>query len=234
MSARPKSPDMKVALLTVGDELLSGETENTNASWLACRLHDRGATVRRIVVVPDDNEAIAASLDDLRENFDAVIVTGGLGPTHDDVTMEAVASAFDCEMREHPAAVEWVEHETEHTLADLVDGTTHLPADAEFLANPAGVAPGAHIENVYVLPGVPAEMQAMFERIAPTFEGSPTTTRVLTSDEPERVLVNDLRDASERFDVRIGSYPGERVTIRIQGADPEEVNAAADWLEPRL
>lgn len=225
---------MEVALVTVGDELLSGQTENTNATWLAKQLHDRGATVRRIVVVPDELAEITDTLSEIRTEYDAVLVTGGLGPTHDDVTMEAVARSFDCEMTENPAVVEWLESETDYALSDIVDGTAHLPADAEFVPNPAGVAPGAHIENVYVLPGVPIEMREMFDIIAPAFSGPQSTTKVLTSDEPESTLVEALREASERFDVRIGSYPGEMVTIRIQGQDEAEVAAAAAWLEPEL
>ena len=225
---------MDVAILTVGNELLSGETANTNATWLAERLHERGATVTRIVVVPDDQEAIASTVTELRKHADAVIVTGGLGPTHDDVTMEAIAGAFNCEMCPNSDAIEWIEQETDYEPADLVPGTTDLPADADFLPNPAGVAPGAHLENVYVLPGVPVEMREMFAEIAPAFVGPASTTRVLTSDRPERELVGDLRTASERFDVNIGSYPGEFVTIRIKGLDSEIVDAAANWLEPRL
>lgn len=225
---------MAVAVLTVGDELLSGETENTNASWLASRLHERGATVRRIVVVPDELDEIAATLDRLRAEYDAVLVTGGLGPTHDDITMEAVAHTFDSPMTENQAVVDWLDTETEYALSDIVDGTAHLPEGAEFLPNPAGVAPGAHIENVYVLPGVPVEMREMFEIIAPSFSGPKTTTKVVTSEEPESTLVDVLRETSERFDVRVGSYPGEMVTIRIQGQDETEVVAAADWLEDNL
>ena len=225
---------MAVAVLTVGDELLSGETENTNASWLASRLHERGATVRRIVVVPDELDEIAATLNRLRAEYDAVLVTGGLGPTHDDVTMEAVAESFGSPMTENQAVVDWLDTETEYALSDIVDGTAHLPEGAEFLPNPAGVAPGAHIENVYVLPGVPVEMREMFEIIAPSFSGPKTTTKVVTSEEPESTLVEVLRETSERFDVRVGSYPGEMVTIRIQGQDEAEVVAAAEWLEDNL
>lgn len=234
MPANTTQSTMEMALLTVGDELLSGETENTNASWLASQLHERGATVRRIVVVPDELEEIAATLTELRAVYDAVVVTGGLGPTHDDVTMEGVARSFNCEMTENQAVVEWLETETDYALEDIVDGTTHLPSDAEFLPNPAGVAPGAHIENVYVLPGVPVEMREMFDIIAPSFSGPKSTTKVLTSDEPESTLVEALQETTERFDVRVGSYPGEMVTIRIQGQDESEVAAAAEWLEPKL
>lgn len=225
---------MTVGILTVGDELLAGETANTNATWLATRLHERGATVRRIVVVPDERSEIAATLNRLRASHDAVIVTGGLGPTHDDVTMEAVADAFDEEMEADRAAVEWIERETEYAHSDLVDGTTDLPASADFLPNPAGVAPGAILDTVYVLPGVPEEMREMFDLIAPSFTGPEATTMVLTSEGPESKLVEVLREASERFDVRIGSYPGEMVTIRVQGQSEDDVAAAVSFLKPRL
>jgi len=225
---------MSVALLTVGDELLAGQIDNTNATWLAAKLRERGAAVRRIVVVPDDLQAIQTTVNELRQSFDAVITTGGLGPTHDDVTMEAVAAAFDCEMVEDPDAQEWIENDTEYALSDLVEGTTDLPAEAEFLPNPAGVAPGAHIGNVYVLPGVPIEMKEMFALIAPSFDGPAATTKVLISEQPESTLVEALRETSEQFDVRVGSYPGDMVTIRIQGQDKAEVEAAVEWLEPKL
>lgn len=223
-----------VAILTVGDELLTGQTENTNATWLARQLHARGATVARVEVVPDDRPTIAQTVNRLRSTHDAVLVTGGLGPTHDDVTMEAIADAFDVALAENQAVLEWFETESEYARADLVEGTTAIPENATFLPNTAGVAPGAQVENVFVLPGVPQEMKAMFEQIADEFEGPETTTEVLTSERPESELVAALRTTSERFDVRVGSYPGAVVTVRIQGTDPEAVEAAAGWLEPRL
>jgi len=99
---------MQVAVVTVGDELLAGDTENTNASWLGTRLTERGADVRRVVVVPDDEDAIAAEVSTLADRYDAVVVTGGVGPTHDDVTMDGVAAAFDREMVEHADAVAYL------------------------------------------------------------------------------------------------------------------------------
>jgi molybdenum cofactor synthesis domain-containing protein len=223
-----------VAVLTVGDELLTGQTENTNATWLARQLHARGATVARVEVVPDDRSAIAATVNRLRSTHDAVIVTGGVGPTHDDVTMEAIADAFDVGLAEQQAVLDWFENETDYARSDLVDGTTAIPEQATFLPNPAGVAPGARIENVFVLPGVPEEMKGMFELIADHFEGPETTVTVLTSERPESELVDALRTASERFNVRIGSYPGTVVTVRIQGQDAAVVDAAAEWLADRL
>ena len=223
-----------VAVLTVGDELLTGQTENTNATWLARQLHARGATVARVEVVPDDRQTIAEAVNRLRSIHDAVIVTGGVGPTHDDVTMEAIADAFGVALTEQQAVLEWFETETEYARSDLVEGTTAIPENAAFLPNPAGVAPGARVENVFVLPGVPEEMKGMFDLIADEFEGPEHTIEVLTSERPESELVGALRTASERFDVRIGSYPGAVVTVRIQGTDPEAVEEAAQWLAARL
>ena len=225
---------MDVALVTVGDELLAGETENTNASWLARELGVRGVTVRRIVVLPDEETVIADSVRDLHGRYDAVLVTGGVGPTHDDVTMDAVAAAFDREMEEHPDAIEWFETETEYAYSDLVDGTSHLPAGARMIPNPNGVAPGAVVENVYVMPGVPDEMKGMFEVIASEFSGTVLATEVVHSEEPESSMVDLLREVTERFEVRVGSYPNGNVRIKVQGEDPAEVEAAANWLKEQI
>ena len=225
---------MDVALVTVGDELLAGETENTNASWLARQLSDRGVSVRRIVVIPDDRSVIETEVSSLSDEFDAVIVTGGVGPTHDDVTMEAVADAFGREMVEHPDAIEWFETETEYARSDLVEGTGDLPDGARMLPNPAGVAPGAVVENVYVLPGVPTEMEGMFEVVAAEFSGSISATEILYTENPESSMVDLLREVTERFDVRVGSYPNGSVRIKIQSEDPDEAAAAAEWLSERL
>jgi molybdenum cofactor synthesis domain-containing protein len=225
---------MDVGVVTVGDELLAGETENTNASWLARELLARGVSVARIVVVPDEEDAIATTVRDLSRRYDAVIVTGGVGPTHDDVTMDAVATAFDREMAEHPDAVEWFESETQYARSDLVEGTSHLPSGARMIPNPDGVAPGAVVENVYVLPGVPTEMKGMFGEVAAEFSGTTLATEVVYSAEPESSMVDVLRRVTEEFRVRVGSYPNGEVRIKIQGSDPDEVAAAAEWLRERV
>jgi len=133
---------MQVALITVGDELLAGDTENTNATWLATRLTERGTRVERVVVVPDETDAISAEVARLSAAYDAVLATGGIGPTHDDVTMDGVADAFGRELAEHPDAVEYFEAHGRYEFADLTEGTTHLPAGARLLENTEGVAPG--------------------------------------------------------------------------------------------
>lgn len=223
---------MNAAIVTVGDELLAGDTENTNATWLCGRLADRGVPVRRVTVVPDEVGEIARVVNEYRAEYDAVVVTGGLGPTHDDVTMEAVAAAFGREVVENEEAAAWLE-ERGYSADDLIAGTTHLPAGCRPLANEAGVAPGAVVESVYVLPGVPAEMKAMFERVETEFDGVPTHAVVVAVDEPESTLIDRFSELRERFDVRVGSYPGENVRVKITADDPAEAERAAAWLRDR-
>jgi molybdenum cofactor synthesis domain-containing protein len=230
---------MRVAVITVGDELLAGDTVNTNAAWLGRELAERGVDVDRVVVVPDEVPDIAREVNERRAEFDAVIVTGGLGPTHDDVTMAGVAAALGVPVEEHDDAVSWFEEDTEYAFADLVDGTADLPRGARMLPNPEGVAPGAVVEGeddvpVYVLPGVPEEMEAMFDRIADEFAGVRRERAFVETTEPESALLDRFAAVQEHFDVTIGSYPGERVRITVEGEDWDEVDAAADWLRERL
>ncbi|WP_232701508.1 competence/damage-inducible protein A [Halobacterium wangiae] len=225
---------MQVALITVGDELLAGDTENTNATWLATRLTERGASVERVVVVPDDVDAISTEVSRLAATYDAVLVTGGVGPTHDDVTMDAVAAAFDRELAEHPDAIAYFEDHGSYEYADLTEGTTHLPAGARLLENSVGVAPGAVVENVYVLPGVPVEMQAMFDAVAEEFSGPGTHVEFVTVDAPESSLLSAVQDLRDRYDVTVGSYPGDEVRVKIQHEDPDIAHEAATWFEDRV
>jgi molybdenum cofactor synthesis domain-containing protein len=224
---------MQVALVTVGDELLAGDIENTNATWLATRLTERGATVERILVLPDDVPAIGAEVEALAGEYDAVLVTGGLGPTHDDVTMAGVAAALDRGLVEHPDALAYFDGHEDYAKNDLAAGTMDLPAGARLLENEIGVAPGAVVENVYVLPGVPAEMKAMFETVAGEFDGTPIHVETVHVDEPESALVDALAELRDRFDVQVGSYPGDEVRVKIRHEDPAVAEEAAAWFADR-
>jgi molybdenum cofactor synthesis domain-containing protein len=225
---------MRVALVTVGDELLAGDTVNTNAAWLGERVTERGATVERVTVVPDRIGDIARVVNEYRAEYDAVVVTGGLGPTHDDVTMDGVAAAFGREVTRSEEALEWLESEGGYTREDLAEGTADIPAGAEMLPNHAGVAPGCVLEQVYVLPGVPAEMKAMFETVADRFSGERRHVETVEADEPESALLDRVRDVRERFDVKVGSYPGETVEIKLESTDEAAVRDAAAWLGERI
>lgn len=239
---------VNVGILTVGDELLAGETENTNATWIAGKLSERGATVRRILVVPDEPALIAETVAEWREQFDAVLVTGGLGGTHDDLTVPAVADALDRDVIVHPEALTSV-RETAAAFADdnpdLVDeydldfdGETwaELPEGARYVENPVGLAPGCVVADVYVLPGIPAEMRGVFDNVADEFGGN-RVSRSFRTPAPEGALAETLADARDEFDVAVGSYPspGEGDgRIRVSGADKDAVDAAIDWLRDRV
>jgi molybdenum cofactor synthesis domain-containing protein len=224
---------MRVAIVTVGDELLAGDTVNTNTAWLGRRLAERGVDVERSTTVPDRVADIVDVVTAYRDAYDAVLVTGGLGPTHDDLTMDAVAAAFDVPVEESEAALEWLA-EDGYARADLAEGTADLPAGAEPLHNEAGVAPGCVIGNVFVLPGVPAEMEAMFESVADRFVGSETHVAFVTADEPESALIDRFARLRETFDVTVGSYPGEHVRVKLQGDEERVVQEAAAWLRDRV
>jgi molybdenum cofactor synthesis domain-containing protein len=225
---------MDVALVSVGDELLSGDTTNTNAAWLGRQLTDRGVTVERVTVVPDRVADIARVVDEYRATYERVIVTGGLGPTHDDVTIDGVAAAVGRDVTRHPEALAWLESEGGYARDDLADGTADLPIDARVLHNEVGVAPGCVVENVYVLPGVPEEMKAMFESVAGEFAGEVSHREVVDAGEPESALLDRLSELQREFDVEVGSYPGDHVQVRIQSTDPDEARRAAEWLRERV
>lgn len=222
---------MEVALVSVGDELLTGDTVNTNATWLGERLDGRGVDVERVTVVPDRVADIARVVNEYAAEYDTVIVTGGVGPTHDDMTMEGVAAAVGCPLETNEVALEWLGEERGYARSDLTDGTGELPAGARPLHNTAGVAPGCVVENVYVLPGVPEEMKAMFESIESEFDGETRYTGHVVVDEPESALLDRFEELQERFDVTVGSYPGETIRVKIKGTDEESVEAALAWLE---
>jgi molybdenum cofactor synthesis domain-containing protein len=225
---------MHVAIVTVGDELLAGDTVNTNAAWLAAELTERGVSVERVTTLPDRVADIARVVNEYHAEYDAVLVTGGLGPTHDDLTMEGVAAAFGREVEESEAALAWLTEQGGYAAGDLAEGTTQLPAGARMLPNDEGVAPGAVVESVYVLPGVPAEMKAMFARVAEEFAGEQTYSETVATPEPESTLLDRIAGVQDEFDVTVGSYPGEHVRLKVTATDPETARSAAEWLTERV
>ena len=231
---------MKVALITIGDELLSGDVVNTNANWLATQLTDRGVSVTRIITLPDDREIITNHVSAHSETFDSVIITGGIGGTPDDVTIEAVADAFDRELTVPEltrSAVEQRVAEIEARLPDRefdvdTEAEAALPERSRPLLNDAGLSPGCILENVYVLPGIPDELKAMFTAVADEFTGELRSTRLYTV-EPESNIVRALEEAMERFEVTVGCYPDREAKhnrLKITAADDAQLDAASDWL----
>jgi len=225
---------MRVAVVTVGDELLVGETVNTNAAWLGEQLRDRGVTVERMTTLPDRTADIARVVNEYHAEYDAVIVTGGLGPTHDDVTIEGVAAAFGREVVESEEVMEWLAEHGGYSRQDLAEGTGEVPSGSRPLPNHEGVAPGCIVENCYVLPGVPAEMKRMFTEVADDFAGEHRHVVTVDAAEPESALLDRMRKVRRLFPVKVGSYPGEYVTVRFEGTDADAVEEAAAWLRERV
>jgi molybdenum cofactor synthesis domain-containing protein len=225
---------MRIAVVTVGDELLAGETVNTNAAWLGRQLAERGVTIERVTTVPDRLADIARVVNEYHAEYDAVVVTGGLGPTHDDMTIDGVAAAFGRDVIESEEALTWLEENGGYTRDDLTDGTGDVPEGARVLPNHEGVAPGCVVENCYVLPGVPGEMKRMFEEVADEFSGQPRYVATVDAAEPESALLDRLAAVQEAFPVKVGSYPGENVRIRFEGPEEDDVEAAAAWLRDRV
>ena len=184
-------------VLTVGNEIVSGDTENTNASWIARRLARLGVSVRLIAAVRDDVEEIAAFLRAERPRADFLFVTGGLGGTPDDITREAVAAGFGvpCEEIEDLAA-DLRARFGARGLGDYAARWACVPRGSRPLANPLGGAPGFVVENVYVLPGLPSEMEAMFDSIAAEFQGAPIGAWRRTYRTTEGAIVSVLQEVT--------------------------------------
>jgi molybdenum cofactor synthesis domain-containing protein len=228
------------AILTIGNEVVSGDVANTNAAWLGRRLEELGVRVVLAVAVPDEIETIAEEVRRERVLVDRLVVTGGLGGTPDDLTREGLAAAFGVPQREVPElAADLRARFPRHP--DYAARWAMLPADARPLTNPRGGAPGFVIENVWVLPGLPSEMEAMFDHYADEFRGDPPIAawrRAFPTRESE--IVRLLSGATVRWpDVRIGSYPrflpdGPEVEVVLKSADAAALAEAVAWLEPQL
>jgi molybdenum cofactor synthesis domain-containing protein len=228
------------AIVTIGNELLSGDVENTNGSWLARRLEAAGVNVRLIAVVPDEIDEIATTLREQADRADLVVVTGGLGGTPDDLTREGVAAAFGIEQTDYPeVAAELRARFTNDP--EYAARWAMLPAGSRPLANPLGGAPGFVLENVFVLPGLPAEMEAMFGTVEEEVRAGPAIASWRRSySTTESRIVDILAQALEIHpQVRVGSYPsfgahGPHVEVVLKSDDPDALEAAVTWLTRAL
>jgi molybdenum cofactor synthesis domain-containing protein len=226
---------------TVGNEIVSGDIENTNASWLARRLAELGIEVRLVAAVRDDVEEIAAFLRAEAGRVGIVVVTGGLGGTPDDLTREAVAAAFGVPCEEQPVLAESLRSRfAPRGLGEYAARWACLPKGAAPVENPLGGAPGFVLGNVHVLPGLPREMEAMFEVLADRFEGRPIGSWRRRYRTGEGQIVSVLEEATRRYpEVTVGSYPafledGPEVEVVLKSSDERALSAAVVWVETAL
>lgn len=233
---------MTTALVcTVGNEIVCGDIENTNASWLARRLAALGIEVSLVAAVRDDVEEIAAFLRAEKGCVGIVVVTGGLGGTPDDLTREGVAAAFGVPCVEQPELAEGLRARfAPRGLGEYAARWACLPQGAAPVENPLGGAPGFVLGNVHVLPGLPSEMEAMFEVLAERFEGRPIGSWRRRYRTGEGQIVSVLEEATRLHPkVTVGSYPafredGPEVEVVLKSSDVRALSTAADWLESAL
>jgi nicotinamide-nucleotide amidase len=223
-------------ILTIGNELVAGDVPNTNGSWLARRLAPLGVSVRVIAAVPDEVDAIADFIRREAPLVDVLIATGGLGGTPDDITREALAHTFGVEQVEVPEVAADLRarfaHDPEYAAA-----WARLPLGSRPLTNPLGGAPGFVVENVYVMPGLPAEMEAMFDSVAEELRrGEPIASWRRTYRTRESTIASLLVETGERWPVvLVGSYPtfpvdGPEVEVVLKSSDAAALDEASTWL----
>lgn len=227
------------AVVTVGNELLSGAIENSNATWLARELVECGVGLKVILTLPDEVPTIASALRGLSVEHSYVFVTGGVGPTPDDVTREAVALAVEEPLVEHIAMGDILRRLYGTAFSERVLVMARLPEGAELLSNDDRLFPGFRIRNLYVFPGIPELMKANFALIKPRFQGVPFLSKTLTTSLDESKYAHLLDKAIAAFpEVLFGSYPHLHAgrftaTVMLRSRDEGTLERAWGWLKER-
>jgi molybdenum cofactor synthesis domain-containing protein len=216
------------AILVIGNEVLSGRTREANAWHAARQLFANGCRLGEVAVVPDIAERIIDSLNRLRRDYDAVITSGGIGPTHDDITMQSVADTFGVPLCEDETTIAEMERfYGADKLNDHRRRMARLPQGASPIISAKSIAPGARIGNVYVLAGVPSIFESQLEVILPRFGTTPFLRREVEHLLPESAFAGQLDLLQQQYsDVEIGSYPGRcgdkpcgKICLSSQDAD---------------
>lgn len=205
-----KPDSLTAALVIIGNEILTGRTQDSNTSWIAEKLLARGITIREVRIIPDDAEAIVRAVNELRVKHNYVFTTGGIGPTHDDITAECVAKAFNLGMDQNEEAFRMLEDY--YGLENLTPPRAKMarvPTGARLIPNPVSAAPGFIVDNVYVMAGVPRIMHAMLDHIIDMLKvGRPVLSNTVACATPESLLAEDLSELQDRYpEIEIGSYP---------------------------
>jgi len=234
---RPKV--VTACVLIIGNEILSGRTQDENLAFLAKGLNEVGIRLREARVIPDDEDEIVATVNEVRRKFDHVFTTGGIGPTHDDITSPCIAKAFGVPLIVHPEARRLLEgHYPPGGLNEARLRMAQVPEGANLLPNPISRAPGFQIGNVYVLPGVPQIMRAIFSELSHQLKGGDKVlSRSVSCALAEGTIAKGLADLQARYaDLEIGSYPYFRrsdfgTTLVLRGTGRPRLDAAADELK---
>ena len=223
-------------VLIIGNEILSGRTQDTNLAYIATGLNEVGVTLREARVIPDIAEVIIATVNEMRAKYDYVFTTGGIGPTHDDITSECVAKAFGVKWTLHPEAHKiFLDHYKPGDLNEARLRMAHTPEGAALIRNPVSRAPGFRMGNVFVMAGIPRVMQGMFDSIKHDLQGGrPMLSRTVSCHLPEGIIAKGLGEIQSRYaDLDIGSYPFYRrgefgTSLVLRGRDPALLAAGTE------
>ncbi len=202
--------EFTAAIVIIGNEILSGRTVDKNTTFIASWLNDKGITVEEVRVIPDKEKAIIDTVNELKEKFAWVLTTGGIGPTHDDITSESISKAFKQKYQYHPVAYKMLEEY--YKDQDFNDGRkkmAKMPEHAQLIPNPKTFAAGFYVENVFVLPGVPSILQVMVPYLDKIIKsGEKILSISIDTGLRESSLADELSSIQNKFpDVDIGSYP---------------------------
>jgi len=232
------------ALLVIGDEILSGRTQDKNVAQVATWLNNQGIRLGEVRIVPDDIDRIAGNVNELRSVHDYLFTTGGIGPTHDDITVDAMAQAFGVPAVVHPAARKLLEDYYRDRPGGLTEARLRMarvPQGAELIVNAASGAPGVRMENVFILAGVPYIAAAMLDALTGKLEGGrPVVSVTVGARAAESDVADMLRETEEANPgVAIGSYPffkdgGYGANFVIRSEDGELAERTGEQLAARL
>ncbi len=230
---QPPDP-ITACLIIIGNEILSGRTQDANLAIIGKKCDALGIRLNEARVIADTKAEIIHTVNTCRARFSYVFTTGGIGPTHDDITAAAIARAFDVELLRNQEAINALDRYYEpKRLTEARLKMADIPAGARLIDNPVSGAPGFQLENVFVLPGVPAIMEAMFDGLANRLVGGdPIITDNVTTNLPESEIAADLGVLQEQYpDISMGSYPYFRkgklgVNLVLRGTDATRMNAA--------
>ncbi len=224
------------AMLVIGDEILSGRTRDANMYHLAGQLTEHGIDLKEVRVVSDDRDAIVGAVKALSATYDTVFTSGGIGPTHDDITADCIAAAFDAHIDVRDDARALLAAHYAKTGSELNQARlrmARIPDGATLIENPVSVAPGFTMSNVHVMAGVPSVFQAMVATVLPTLTGGdPLISRTLRIDRGEGDIAGPLGTiAAAHPDLSIGSYPFQKdgkfgANIVIRGTNGAQVDTA--------
>ena len=230
---------MKAALIIIGNEILSGRTQDKNLSYLANWLNEIGIQLSEVRVIRDEEKVIIDTVNHLRSEYDYVFTTGGIGPTHDDITSLSIARAFGVELEVNDKALSILkEYYKDGELTEARMKMTMIPVGAELVDNPVSKAPGFKMDNVFVMAGIPSIMQGMLEGARRFLKGGDvvksTSIDVFT---PESNVAQSLTDLQKKYnDVEIGSYPFSKdnrfgTTLVMRSSDEKRLHQCDEELK---